>query len=88
MTIGLLKGTSAHGHVGWVTVYCRVCGAGLNVTGQKPRSRRVDVVYACPKCAEQYEAYFCAADARAVKYTCPFCRSRLEIVSPTPAPRR
>ncbi len=88
MTIGLLKGTSSWGHSGWVTVYCRVCGAKMNLSGQKPRSRKVEVVYACPKCAEKYEAYFCAADARFVKYTCPFCGTKLEIVSPQPVTRR
>ena len=87
MTIGLLKGTAAWGHVGWVTVYCRVCGARLSLAGQKPRSRRTEIVYACPKCAKDYGAYFCAADARALKYRCPFCGTRLEIVSPQPIER-
>lgn len=88
MTVGLSKGTWTWGHVGWVTVYCRVCGTRLNLSGQKPRSRRVEVVYACPKCAAKYGAYFCAADARFLKYTCPFCGSKLEIVSPQPVATR
>ncbi|GAB6148262.1 hypothetical protein JCM10135_08040 [Stetteria hydrogenophila] len=84
MTIGLLKGSWSWGHKGWLRVYCRVCGAALDLSGQKPRTRKTEVVYACPKCAAKYEAYFCAADARALKYTCPFCGSKLEIVSPQP----
>lgn len=88
MTIGLLKGTNAAGHIGWVTVYCAVCSTRLNLTGQKPRgARRYEVVYACPKCTEKYEAYFCAADARAVKYKCPYCGTKLELVSPIPVER-
>jgi len=88
LTVGLLKGTNAWGHIGWVTVYCRVCGRRLSLTGQKPGSaRKIEVVYYCPKCAERYGAYFCAADARALKYRCPFCGGRLEIASPLPTPR-
>jgi len=73
MTIGKLRGTNAMGHLGWITVRCRVCGRLLDLSGQKPGSRKFEVVYACPKCAAKLGAYFCSADARSLKYRCPFC---------------
>ena len=83
MTLGLHKGTNAHGHIGWVTVRCRVCGRYLSLTGQKPgAARRIEIVYHCPKCAQTYGAYFCAADARMLKYTCPFCGGPLKEATP------
>ena len=83
MTLGLDKGTNAHGHVGWVTVRCRVCGRYLSLTGQQPGSvRKIEVVYYCPHCAKDYGAYFCAADARMIKYKCPFCGRDLKIATP------
>ncbi len=54
----------------------------LDITGQPPATRRLDIVYACPKCAEDYNAYFCRADARSLKYRCPFCRAELAVISP------
>ena len=82
MTVGLNKGTTSLGHVGWVTVRCRICGTYMDITGQQPGARKIDIVYACPKCAEPYGAYFCRADARRVKYTCPYCGSKLVVISP------
>lgn len=82
MTIGKVRGVNAMGHLGWTTVRCRVCGRLLDMTGQRPGSRRFDVVYMCPKCATKYGAYFCSADARSLKYKCPFCGSDLVQVTP------
>lgn len=82
MTVGLNKGTNGLGHIGWVSVRCRICGTYLDLTGQPPGARRIDIVYACPRCASDYGAFFCRADARRVKYSCPFCGSRLVVVSP------
>ncbi len=84
MTLGLNKGTNAHGHMGWVLVRCRVCGRYLSLTGQSPGgARRIEVVYYCPHCAKDYGAYFCAADARMLKYRCPFCGRELKQVTPS-----
>jgi len=69
MSFGRIKGVNAHGHLGWVTVKCRLCGKKMDYTRQ--------VVYKCPKCAEKYQAYFCDADARVLHYRCPFCREKL-----------
>ena len=83
MTVGLLKGTNAAGHIGWVTVYCSICNTKLSLSGYKPRSaRQVEVVYACPRCLDEHESYFCAADARRVKFRCPYCGSKLVLASP------
>ncbi len=83
MTIGLIKGINAHGHMGWVLVRCRVCGRYLSLTGQHSGAgRKIEVVYACPKCAKDYGAYFCHADARKFNYKCPFCGRDLVVVSP------
>ena len=82
MTVGKIRGTNAMGTLGWVTVRCRVCGRLLDLTGQRPGSKKFEPVYACPKCASTLGAYFCAADARSLKYRCPFCGSDLVLVSP------
>jgi len=82
MTLGLNKGTNAQGHMGWVLVRCRVCGRYLSLTGQKPGSRKIEVVYYCPHCAEKYGAYFCHADARMTHYRCPFCGRKLQLATP------
>jgi len=85
LTLGLDRGTNAHGHMGWVTVRCRVCGVYLSLTGQHPAyGRKLEVVYACNNCAEDRGAYFCRADARSLKYTCPFCGNELTVVTPLP----
>jgi len=85
VTMGLDKGTNTHGHMGWVLVRCRVCGRYLSLTGQKPGSgRKIDIVYYCPHCAKDYGAYFCHADARMLKYRCPFCGRPLQVASPLP----
>ncbi|MCE4608459.1 MAG: hypothetical protein F7B61_05830 [Caldisphaeraceae archaeon] len=82
MTIGLAKGINASGHVGWVTVRCRICGRYMDLSGQKPGSRHEEVVYMCPKCSKTVEAYFCAADAKRLGYRCPYCGSQLVLASP------
>ena len=82
MTVGLNKGTNALGHPGWTRVKCRICAATLDITGQAPGGRKFELVYYCPKCAEDYEAYFCRADARSLKYKCPYCRGELKLLSP------
>jgi DNA-directed RNA polymerase subunit RPC12/RpoP len=82
VTLGMNKGTNAHGHMGWVTVRCRVCGRYLSITGQSPASRKIEVVYYCPNCAKDYGAYFCQADARMLKYRCPFCGGPLKRLTP------
>ena len=82
MTLGLIKGMNAMGHAGWITVRCRVCWMKLSLTGYHPGTRRTEPVYACPNCAKDLGAYFCRADAKALKYRCPFCGSELSLVSP------
>ncbi|AFZ71026.1 hypothetical protein Calag_1314 [Caldisphaera lagunensis DSM 15908] len=82
MTIGLAKGANSMGHVGWITVRCRICGRYLDLSGQKPNARHEEVVYACPKCAKTLNVYFCAADAKRLRYHCPYCGSQLTVVSP------
>jgi len=83
VTLGLNKGTNAHGHMGWMLVRCRVCGRYLSLTGQKPGSgRKTEVVYACKYCAQKYGAYFCHADARRTHYRCPFCGRELVLITP------
>ncbi|MCE4603717.1 MAG: hypothetical protein F7B20_01980 [Aeropyrum sp.] len=82
MTLGLDQGTNAMGHEGWTRVRCRVCATYMDITGQPPGGRKIDLVYACPKCARDYNAYFCRADARSLKYRCPFCGSELVVISP------
>ncbi len=74
MTIGLLKGTNSPGHKGWTHVKCRICGKELDLF------RAIDTgdVYYCPKCAKTRGAYFCAADAKRLKYRCPYCGSELK----------
>ncbi len=70
MTIGLLKGVNTGGHLGWVTVRCRICNRKLEVTREP--------VYVCPKCRDSQDAYFCEAHARKVKHRCPYCGTELE----------
>jgi DNA-directed RNA polymerase subunit RPC12/RpoP len=82
VTIGLARGVNALGHVGWITVRCRICGRYLDLSGQKPGARHEEVVYACPKCMKTLEAYFCAADAKKLGYRCPYCGTQLTIVTP------
>jgi predicted RNA-binding Zn-ribbon protein involved in translation (DUF1610 family) len=54
----------------------------LSLTGQSPGSRKIEVVYYCPDCARDYGAYFCHADARMLKYRCPFCGKPLKRYTP------
>lgn len=83
MTVGLNKGSNYMGHLGWITVRCRICATYLDLTGQPPGATTpTDIVYACPKCVGPRGAYFCHADARAVKYSCPYCGSKLVILTP------
>jgi DNA-directed RNA polymerase subunit RPC12/RpoP len=63
------RGSAAYGHIGWVQVYCRICNRKLKMG--------TDIVYKCPKCEKKYRAYFCEADARGLKYRCPYCGSEL-----------
>ncbi|MFP3233026.1 MAG: hypothetical protein RXR08_04895 [Sulfolobaceae archaeon] len=63
------RGSTAYGHIGWVQVYCRICNRKLKMG--------TDIVYKCPKCEKKYMAYFCEADARGLKYRCPYCGSEL-----------
>ena len=70
MTIGLLKGINAPGHKGWSTVKCSICKKKLDLfeaidTGE---------VYVCTKC----NSFFCIADARRVKYRCPYDGAELQ----------
>ncbi|MFP3402760.1 MAG: hypothetical protein RXN87_04380 [Acidilobus sp.] len=82
MTVGKMRGVNAMGTLGWTTVRCRICGRLLDLSGQRPDSRRFEPVYMCPKCAKTLDAYFCAADARSLKYRCPFCGSELVLATP------
>ena len=70
MTIGLLKGINAPGHKGWSTVKCSICNKKLDLFNAVETGE----VYVCPKCG----AFFCAADARRVKYRCPYDRTELQ----------
>jgi hypothetical protein len=81
LTVGIAKGINAMGHLGWVTVRCRICATWLDITGGVGRVKK-SIVYACPRCAQEYEAYFCRACAKKVRYTCPYCRSPLTLVTP------
>ncbi|MFN4046316.1 MAG: hypothetical protein ACK4H7_03135 [Acidilobaceae archaeon] len=81
MTVGMAKGTNAMGHLGWVTVRCRVCGIWLDLTGGAGRGRKM-VAYACPRCSKTLEAFFCSPCAKKVKYTCPYCGTQLTPVTP------
>jgi len=82
VTVGLNRGSNSLGHPGWTRVRCRVCNMKLDITGQPPGARRIDIVYACPRCAEDYGAYFCRADAKSLKFKCPFCGSELAVITP------
>ncbi len=64
MTIGLLKGVNAPGHKGWSTARCSICNKKLDLFN----AVEYHDVYVCPKCGK----FFCAADARRVKYRCPY----------------
>ncbi|BCU68348.1 hypothetical protein HS7_17850 [Sulfolobales archaeon HS-7] len=64
-----MKGTNAYGHSGWLTHKCVICSRSIRVGGT--------IIYTCPKDAEKLRAYFCEADARNVKYKCPFCGEQL-----------
>ncbi len=70
MTIGLLKGVNSPGHKGWTTRKCCICNKILDLF------EAVDTgdVYYCPKCGN----FFCVADARKVKYRCPFDGSEIQ----------
>jgi predicted RNA-binding Zn-ribbon protein involved in translation (DUF1610 family) len=68
-----IKGTNAHGHIGWFTYYCRICNRRLKIGS--------DLVYRCPKDEKKLQAYFCEADARGLKFKCPHCGSELELMS-------
>jgi len=81
LTVGLARGINAMGHMGWVTVRCRICSAWLDVTGGVGRAKK-QLTYACPRCAELHQAYFCRACARKVRYTCPYCGAPLTLVTP------
>lgn len=83
MTVGLSKGTQGLGHIGWITVKCRICATRLDLSGRKPGVvRGLQVVYYCPKCYRDHDTYLCHADARRVKYKCPYCGSQLAVFSP------
>lgn len=69
MSIGKIKGANAHGHLGWVTVRCRVCARLEDFT----RS----VIYICPNCNKKFPSYFCPSCARVLHYRCPYCRNEL-----------
>jgi len=73
VSIGRILGVNAQGHLGWVTVKCAVCATKMDVT------RRV--VYRCPECSKHFDAYFCEADARLLRYKCPYCRERLVVAT-------
>lgn len=70
MTIGLLKGINAPGHKGWTTVKCSICKKQLDLFDAVESGD----AYVCPKC----NSFFCAADAKRVKYRCPYCRVELQ----------
>jgi DNA-directed RNA polymerase subunit RPC12/RpoP len=54
----------------------------LDITGQAPGARRIDLVYVCPKCVNDYDAYFCRADAKTLRFRCPFCKGPLKLITP------
>lgn len=67
-----LKGTTAGGHLGWVTKKCIICNRKL-VIGKDP-------VYYCPNCSKKFEAYFCQGDYKVLHERCPYCGTKLEPV--------
>jgi len=81
LTIGLAKGINAMGHLGWVSVRCRICATWLDATGGVGKTKKT-LTYMCPRCAQLYQAYFCHACARKVKYTCPYCKGPLTLLTP------
>ncbi len=72
MSTGLFKGVNAMGHIGWVRRKCRICARTL-IIGR-------DMVYHCPKCSKDRDAFFCEADYKRLKGRCPFCGSELKLV--------
>ncbi len=65
------RGTNAAGHKGWYEVKCRICAKKLYIGDS--------IVYHCPKCVQQFEAYFCEAHARKLHYRCPYCGTELKL---------
>lgn len=69
MSVGSSYGSNAMGHRGWVILRCRICGRILDVTREE--------AYYCPKCGEEYGAYFCSPDSKTLHYKCPFCNGAI-----------
>ncbi|PUA33323.1 MAG: hypothetical protein B7O98_02525 [Zestosphaera tikiterensis] len=67
--MGILKGVTAGGHLGWATKRCVVCNRKM-VVGK-------DVVYVCPKCGKGTKIYVCAGDYKALQGKCPYCGTPL-----------
>ena len=74
MSTAGLKGINAAGHDGWITVKCRVCARILDLTE--------DITYVCRYCETKYDAYFCPADAKRLRYRCPYCGRELTLYNP------
>ncbi|MCX8196405.1 MAG: hypothetical protein N3F67_04940 [Acidilobaceae archaeon] len=81
MTVGLAKGYNAMGHLGWVEKRCRVCGRWVDLTGGIAKAKKT-LAYYCPNCSHLHESYFCHACARKTKYTCPYCGTKLVLLTP------
>ncbi|MEM1620242.1 MAG: hypothetical protein QXU97_01970 [Fervidicoccaceae archaeon] len=69
MSVGRARGINAMGHLGWVTKKCAVCSIKLDI------SKRL--VYYCDKCSKTLNAFFCEADAKRLRYRCPYCGEKL-----------
>jgi len=73
MSIGKIKGANAHGHLGWVTVRCRICARLEDYTRA--------VIYVCPECMKKIPAYYCSSCAKVLHYKCPYCKTPLVTLS-------
>lgn len=72
-----IRGSNSYGHVGWLSYKCAICSTTVVVGSPIPHR---SIAYRCPKDMTKFNAYFCEADARGLKYKCPYCGSDLEMV--------
>lgn len=59
------RGANSMGHKGWHEFKCAICAKKLYIGDT--------VTFKCPKC----DTYFCEADAKRLRYRCPYCGSDL-----------
>ncbi|MEM2020645.1 MAG: hypothetical protein QXP80_00260 [Zestosphaera sp.] len=66
--MGILKGVTASGHLGWVVKNCTICRKTL-VIGK-------ELIYTCSKCGSE-KVVICSGDYKALSGKCPYCHSDL-----------